>query len=386
MLKSRNKLLLIGILSLAAITLLVTLGIPALADSFNGKQAVPAAMPPPSNSATINGTLSVASNAIIITPNSTPSITLAPAVLSQNVTIVYNSSSGVIRGLMLLKPGQILPMPKNPPGNQFSSVNGTLTVTNNIATIKPNSDPSHDLVAPPNATVREMYNKTTGVIQGLQLNEERQLPPGGGKLPVKPPVANLGEFTGNLTITGNILSVTSQTTPPGLSISVNQTVNIVYNPKTGAVQALGLIRKGQTPNGATKIVSINATLTQGVNGININPVSLPSPALNAPANANVMVVYDKTTGVIQGLVLGRFAFVPGLGPQAPGMAPFSKPHGLGNPRGQNLMKPNGQGNPPGQNFMKPNGQGNQPGKNFQNGKPNGTGNSFSPGTLKKQAA
>jgi hypothetical protein len=385
MLKSRRKLLLIGILSLVAITLMVTLGIPALADSFNGKNAGPAALPPAANSATITGNLSVSSNVITITPSTTPSIKL-DAAPSQNVTIVYNSSSGIIQGLMLLNPGQTLPMPKNPPANQFSNVNGTLTVSKNVTTITPNASPLISLVAPPKAVVKEMYNKTTGVIQGLQLNGQVQLPPGGIKPPVKPPVANLGEFTGNLTINNNILSVTSQTIPPAPTVSVNQTanvVNIVYNPTTGAVQELRLLRVGQSSTGTAKIVSVNATLTLNGNVITITPNSGPTITLTAPSYANVMVVYNKTTGVIQGLTLGRFAFVPGLGPQGPAMAP-----GLGQMPGPGMgpfSKPNGQGNPPGQNFMRPNGQGNQPGKNFQNSKPNGTNNSFNPGELKRQA-
>jgi len=341
MLKSRNKLILIGILSVVAIALLATMAIPAMADSFRGKNSAMPAISPLANSAMINGTLSVGANSIItITPTTAPVITLTTNGPSQNVTVVYISNNGTIRGLILLNPGQKFPTPRNPPGNQFSSVNATMTVTNNITTITPNTSPSPALVAAPNGMAREVYNKTTGVIQGLMINGMPQPHPGD----IKPPLANLGQLTGNLTISGNILTVTSKTPPlVGLSISVNQTLNIVYNPANGEVRNFRLLKAGQSNNGpSNKITSINATLTQSANVITINPQNLPAGiTLKAPANAKVRVAYNKTSGIIQVIVAGRYEFVPGLGGRAPwprlapghgrmpgfGMGPFSKPNG-----------------------------------------------------------
>jgi len=149
---------------------------------------------------------------------------------------------------------------------------------------------------------------------------------------------------------GNNLTITSQTTPPTLKVSENQTVNIVTIPRQEQCRLWGCSGRAR-PIRRHESRQCKCHFNANRQCVTIAPD--PSTPLNTPANANVMVVYNKTTGVIQGLTLGRLRSYrarttgPAMARDSdrcrPGMGPFSKPNGMGNPPGQNFMRPNGQG-------------------------------------------
>jgi hypothetical protein len=306
--KSHRKFVLMVILAIIAVALLATLAIPAIAASPKGKTTE---TPHGLNVATVQGTLGVAGNIITVTANATSSVALK-VTTGQTVNVIYNSSSGNIQGLMLNMSSQTLPTPKNPPNNNFAVVQGALTVVGNVLTITPGASPLVPLIAPSNAKVTIIYNKTTGVVQGLMANTM-------GRFPFSPKNqlnTNSANLHGTLAVSNNVITVTANATPSiALKVTAGQTVNVIYNGSSGIIQGLMLNRSGQTlptPKNPSnnKFAIVQGTLTVAGNVLTITPSTTLSIALTAPSTAKVSIIYDKSTGTIQGLMLNMSSRPP----------------------------------------------------------------------------
>jgi hypothetical protein len=142
---------------------------------INMPEAAPgiANFPAIKNFASVKGTLTVAGNTLTITPD--PSFTQTWNETEPAVTILYNSSTGAIQGLMVNRPGQPPFTPKNP-NNKFATVQGTIEVSNSSPAIiiTPNTAPSKNLTAPSNNAVTILYDSSTDTIQGFMMHRPGQ--------------------------------------------------------------------------------------------------------------------------------------------------------------------------------------------------------------------
>jgi hypothetical protein len=287
--KLQGKLSVICIIIFAVVVaLLVPLAVPAIAATATGG---PSTLPK-QNFATVQGALAVSSNSTItITPNIAV-ILNAPA--GQMVNIIYNKGSGAIQGLMLNMTGQPMVTAIAPPIQNFATVKGALAVSSNSTiTITPNT--AVTLNAPAGQMVNIVYNKISGAVQGLMLDS---------KTPTK---QNFATVKGTLAVSSN----STITVVPNAAVTLNspagQTVTIAYNKSSGTIQGLMLNRSGPPivppMNPANQIFAVvQGALTVSSNST-ITIVPNIAVTLNAPAGQMVTIAYDKSSGVIQGLML-----------------------------------------------------------------------------------
>jgi hypothetical protein len=313
MFKLRRKMILIGMFAILALALIVGLALPAMAAGpIGGTRGTPEP-----NIANVQGTLAVASNVITVTATSTPAVALT-AESGQMATILYNSTTGAIQGLMLNRTGQALPTPKitpkAPTNNTFGSVQGTLTAAGNIVTVTPNAATPVALNVAAGQMAAILYNKTTGAVQGLRLSRSGQ----PSATPKVVPNKNFTNVQGTLALSGNVITVTANSAPTvALNSASGQMVTILYNSTTGAVQGLMLNRTDYalptpkvTPNAAPKAIpnknfaSVQGTLTVAGNVITVT-ANTPPVALTAASGQLVGILYSSTTGAVQGLMLNR---------------------------------------------------------------------------------
>jgi hypothetical protein len=269
--------------------------------------ATPASTPVPrnplnSNFATEQGTLAVTSGGIIIiTPNGTP-VTLNPP-SNQAVNIVYNSSTGTIQGIMLGTPGQVGGTPRTLSNQNFATEQGTLAVTSSgIITIIPPSG-SATLAVPTNPAVNIVYNSTQ-IIQGIMLGSSGYV----GGTPRTQSNRNFATEPGTLTaVSGTSIAITPSNSSVALVAPSNATtVTIIYSSSNGALQGIMLNRSGQAGGIPRTRLNQNFATEQGTlavsgNSIAITPIG--SIVLTLPSNTAVTILYNNSTGAVQGIIL-----------------------------------------------------------------------------------
>jgi len=308
MFKARSKFILIGILAILAAALIVALALPAMAAGPKGGIL---GMKDP-NIASVQGTLTVTTTVITVTATSAPAVTLTAA-SGQMVTVIYNSTTGAVQGLMLNKTNQAIPTPRAPAIKTFSSLQGTMTAAGNSVTVTLNAATTVALKAADGQTSAILYNKTTGSVMGLHLSRAGQSSTtakvGRNK--------SFGNVQGTLALSGNVITITAHSAPTiALNAAAGQMVTVIYNSTTGAVQGLVLNRTGQalpTPKANPKanvnknFATIQGALTVAGNIITIIPNTTPV-ALAATAGQTVGIHYNSTTGAVQGLMLSGKGF------------------------------------------------------------------------------
>jgi citrate lyase gamma subunit len=191
--------------------------------------------------------------------------------------------------------------------DKLAFVQGNLIVSGNIITVTPSTTPPIALAAPSETEVGILYDNNTGVIQGLMLNWSGEFPP----VPEKPFCGNMTTVQGTLTVSDSIITITPGTTPSIALVAPSETeVGILYDNSTGVIQGLMLNWSGEFPPMKEKpfcgnMTTVQGTLTVSDSIITITPGTTPSIALVAPSETEVGILYDNSTGVIQGLMLNR---------------------------------------------------------------------------------
>jgi citrate lyase gamma subunit len=227
-LKLRKKVFAAGLFSILVVALLLTAVVPAMAAGPNGGLKGMNGAPPNQNTDTLNGTLTVSDNTITITPSETPSVDLVVS-SDQSVTILYDSSTGDIKGLMLASVNQ---SNKNGNSQNMATVKGTPSVSSNIITITPSETPSVDLVVSSDQPVTIFYDSSTGEVKGLMLTSVNQSNKNGN-------AQNMATAKGTLSVSSNIITITPSETPSvDLAVSSDQSITILYDSSTGKVKGL----------------------------------------------------------------------------------------------------------------------------------------------------
>lgn len=254
--KIQRKYILIGIISVLVVALVAVFTIPALA---NGSPPWGPRGGGNNNMTVVQGTIAdLSSTSITISETGGSSV---PLTLNSSTNfniqgtdwIGYTSTSTPLVGdsvTAMYKNGQsgtpiasqvMINMPKPPANKNFANIQGNLTVTGGTINIT-FTPPSQTLTAP--STVTVLYNTTSNVIQGLMLNRSGQ--PTG--TPKTPPSKNFSTVQGNVTIASGSITIVTTATGLATSPASGETVTILYNSSTGAVQGIMLPRSGQPFN------------------------------------------------------------------------------------------------------------------------------------------
>ena len=278
-----KKAILIGGISLIILALVVVFAVPAFAAgplSFHWGSG----SRPNENTTTVQGTITGINPAngstlaeIVISTNSASStpnpVTLAlssdtnfnihgigwigsGSLAGDSVTATYDKNQTVTppiaSAVIINMPTPTAGAGNSVPNRNFATVEGTLTgvsnggMTINITGTVSFSDTATSLTAPP--TVAIVYNKSTGVIQGLTL--PRLDPSTTTTIAPHRPLPNIFATVhgtlGNVSNTGMTITIASGAVPGTITLTIpsTPTVAIVYNKSTGVIQELMLPRSG----------------------------------------------------------------------------------------------------------------------------------------------
>jgi hypothetical protein len=242
MFKIKHKLIKIGIISTLAVALPLAFAVPAMAASKNTVTESSGVDNNKAKTSSVDGTLSVTSNVITIAPTSSPSKDLTVSSDDDTISVIYNTDSGEILGLMRVHTtpadsnGAKTPENNNNSDNaKMVTVKGTMAVSSNVITITPDETPSKVLAAPADSQVKISYKTDSGEIQGVALKNFSSSKDNNGNN------SNTATLKGTLSVSGNTITITLTDTPAkDLTVSSDNTATVTYNIDTGEIQGLTL--------------------------------------------------------------------------------------------------------------------------------------------------